>query len=99
MNKKYSITLPPSLASKIEALCEMHPHTTRTQMMIDLLKLGLMQVERAASHTTTAAAPYQPDTAQAIYLLNGPFDEFHGLIRKHHLAMEHTLDREESDIE
>jgi hypothetical protein len=99
MNKKYSLSLPLPLASRIEALCEMHPHSPRTKIMSDLLHLGLMQVERAASHTGTEAIPYQPDTTQAVYLLNGPFDEFHGLIRKHHLAMEHAMDGEESNTD
>ena len=32
-----------------------------------------------------------PDTKQAIYLLTGPFTEFHKLVRVHHLALEHEI--------
>ena len=32
-----------------------------------------------------------PDTKQAIYLLTGPFAEFHKLVRVHHLALEHEM--------
>ena len=32
-----------------------------------------------------------PDTKQAIYLLTGPFAEFHKLVRVHHLALEHEI--------
>ena len=41
-------------------------------------------------------APPEPDTREAVYLLTGPFAEFHGLICKHHLAREQTLAPDET---
>lgn len=89
--KRYSFRLPIELASKLEALCEMHPQKTRTQLVGDLLGLGLAEVERVRSGVATGLDGFHPDTRQPIYLLTGPFAEFHGLTYKHHLAMEHEL--------
>lgn len=93
--KRYSCRLPLELASRLEALCEMHPQKTRSQLMGDLLGLGLAEVERAWSGAAAGPAEFHPDTRQPIYLLTGPFAEFHGLIHKHHLAMEHELAKED----
>ena len=91
--KRYTCRLPLELASRLEALCEMHPLKTRTQIMADVLRLGLAEVERA--RTEAAVAEFHPDTRQPIYLLTGPFAEFHGLTHKHHLAMEHELAKDD----
>lgn len=93
--KRYSCRLPLELASRLEALCEMHSGKTRSQLMGDLLGLGLAEVERAWSGGATGVAGFHPDTRQPIYLLGGPFAEFHGLIHKHHLAMEQELAKDD----
>lgn len=75
----------------------MHPQKTRTQLLTDLLDLGLAEVERASSGVAAGLTGFQPDTRQPVYLLTGPFSEFHDLIHKHHLAMEHELDKDEPE--
>lgn len=95
--KSYTCRLPLELASRLEALREMHPQKTRTQLLTDLLDLGLAEVERASSGAAAGLAGFQPDTRQPVYLLTGPFSEFHDLIHKHHLAMEHELDKDEPE--
>ncbi|MDO8702549.1 MAG: hypothetical protein Q7J77_09005 [Undibacterium sp.] len=97
-SKKYSLKLSLPLASKIEALSKMHPQKKRTDLIVDLIDLGLAQVEHAASHPSAEPPIFHPDTKQAIYLLNGPFAEFHGLIHKHHLAMEREIDEDDTDL-
>lgn len=93
--KKYTVRLPLALAARLEALCEMYPLTTRSQLIGDLLGLGLAEVERARSGTGDTA-PTLPSSANApIYLLTGPFSEFHHLTYKHHLALEHALAKED----
>lgn len=94
--KKYTIGLPLALASRLEALCEMHPQTTRTQLIGDLLGLGLAEVERARSSPNTPPTSQVPDMNQPIYLLTGPFSEFHHLSHQHHLALEHALNQEDA---
>ncbi|CAN5808051.1 hypothetical protein BH11PSE12_BH11PSE12_27490 [soil metagenome] len=96
--KQYAFHLPLQLASKIEALCEIHPHKTRSQLIEDLLNLGLTEIERAAAQASTNQAEIHADTSQPIYLLTGPFSEFHGLVFKHHNAMERALDSDEVDV-
>ena len=89
--KRYSFRLPLELASRLEALSEMHPRKTRTQLVADLLGLGLTELERVWSQSATGLVGFHPDTKQPIYLLTGPFAEFHGLTHRHHLALEHEL--------
>ena len=95
--QRYALRLPLELASRLEALCEMHPLKTRAQLMADLLGLGLAQIERALPASDTGQAAFQSDIRQPIYLLNGPFSEFHGLTRKHHLALERELAKEDPE--
>ncbi len=95
--KRYSVTLALSLASRIAALREMHPQKKRHEILSDLLELGLAQIDSAASGSNAGFTPYYPDTRQAVYLLSGPFSEFHGLVHKHHLALEHELDQESTE--
>ena len=94
--KKYSFHAPPALAAQLDALCEMHPHKKPAQVLVDLLALALAEVERRANsaggpHTP----PFQADPSQHVYLLSGPFAEFHGLVRKHHHALTHLVDDED----
>ena len=55
------------------------------------------QAHSQAAHPTPGAGAVPavegsaPDTKQAIYLLTGPFAEFHKLVRVHHLALEHEI--------
>jgi hypothetical protein len=95
--KRYTFRLPVPVASRFEALCEMHPQKSRTQLMGDLLDLGLAAVEKAASPPATTSMEFHPDTRRSIYLLTGPFAEFRGLSRKHHQALEHELDKDDPE--
>lgn len=97
--KRYTCQVPLVLAARLEALFEMHPETESSLLLADLLALGLAQVELTRSATpleASAAQPTQPTQPglhhPAIYLLTGPFDAFHGLVQKHHLALEHMQD-------
>lgn len=90
--QRYAVSLPLPLASRVEALCDLHPDKTRAELITDLLALGLLQVDRAAAESGAHSVPCCSDTRQPIYLLTGPFSEFHGLTFKHHLALERELD-------
>jgi predicted DNA-binding protein len=95
--KRYSFRLPLELASRLEALFEMHPQKSHARLMGDLFSLGLAEVERVQSAVAAGLVEFHPDKKQAIYLLTGPFAEFHGLTRKHHLAMEHELSKDDAE--
>lgn len=89
--KRYVCRLPLQLASRLEALREAYPGKTRSQLLEELLRLGLTEVEHAWAGDTAADATFHPDTRQPIYLPTGPFAEFHKLVQKHHLALEHEF--------
>lgn len=94
--KRYSVKLPLDLAARLEALFEMHPRTPRSHLMADLLRLGVAEVERTHAGEELAH-PFAPlDSRQPIYLLSGPFAEFHKLSYKHHLALERAHSEEDA---
>lgn len=88
-----TLRLPVPLAARLEALCEIHPDKSRSELIEDVLSLGLEQIERAAAQAHPDAQ-FHPDTSKHIYLLNGPFSEFHGLTYKHHLALEREQEKD-----
>lgn len=93
--KQYAFRLPLQLASRFEALCEMYPHKRRTELLGDLLGLGLAQLEQNWSRA--GPAEWHPDSRQPVYLVTGPFAEFRGLVRKHHMAIERELAGDEAE--
>ena len=98
--KRYACQLPLELASRLEALFDMHPQTPRSRVMADLLRLGLAEVQRTHAGQDPGAdlapMPVQPDPEQPIYLLTGPFAAFHKLSYQHHLALERAHAKDES---
>jgi hypothetical protein len=96
--KEYTVSLPLPLASQLEALCEMHTHKSTDAILLDLIGLALAQVKHAATQANDSPAEIQPDQHQHVYLLQGPFAEFHGLIYKHHRALEKALDKDETEL-
>ena len=86
--KRYTVRLPLDIAALLEALFEMHPQSTRSRLIADVLRLGLDEIQRSRSGPESAQAPIQADPHQPIYLLSGPFSEFHKLTFKHHRALE-----------
>lgn len=95
--KPYSVRLPSVLAARLEALHEMYPRKSRSELIGDLLGLGLAQVERAWPSANAETVEFHPDSRQPIYLLTGPFAEFRGLAHKHHSAMARELERDEPE--
>jgi hypothetical protein len=94
--KRYTCLLPLDLAARLEALFEMHPETPRSKVIADLLRLGVAEVERTHA-VVELAHPFAPgDNRQHIYLLSGPFAEFHKLTYKHHLALERAQNKEDA---
>lgn len=79
------------MAARLAALCELHPGRSRTQILTDLLRVALSQVELVApehaGHELIAPHAGTPP----IYLLSGPFPEFHHLVVKHHRRLEREL--------
>ena len=86
--KRYSCRLPIDVAARLEALCELHPDKARSQLLSDLLRIGLEQTQRQWHAKVPSAPAWPPDVHRFVYLMTGPFAEFRGLSYKHHLALE-----------
>ena len=93
---RYSLRLPLPLAARLAAWCEMHPQRSRSELVAALLEAGLAQAERAWAAAGASVSAAAPDPNAPIYLPAGPFAEFHGLVQKHHLRLEHELDHDEA---
>lgn len=85
--KTYSIQLPLQLADKLEALFAAHKKNARAKVLRDVLTLGLHEIEKARA-AAAGVQGFQPDTHQSVYLLTGPFAEFHNIIHKDHNSQE-----------
>jgi hypothetical protein len=85
--RSYTLHLPLSQAARVEALCESYPHKRREEVLADLVCLGLGRIEQLWPHAVAGEAVVAADTGRSVYLPTGPFDEFHGLVRKHHDAL------------
>jgi len=96
--RRVSLRLPIGLAARLEALCEMHEQKSRTEILTDLLTLGLSQIEKAAPPPSSPDPAAQPSGQTPVYLLSGPFAEFHHLVIKHHRRMERELAGEDLDL-
>jgi hypothetical protein len=82
--RTYQVRVSAPQALRIEALCERYPHKCREELLVDLLNLGLDQVQQLWPHAVAGEAGFAPEAGQVVYLPTGPFDEFHGLAPKHH---------------
>ncbi len=90
----YRVSLPLALSARVAALGELHPHKTPEALLSDLVALGLSEVERQWPGRPAQFPDFYPDTSQPVYLVTGPFAAFHGLMHKHHLALEQAQAKE-----
>lgn len=96
--KQYSFRLPVHVAAKIEALCEMFPTKTRTQIVGDLLASALEEVERGFPFVAGEHYGRDPDTGEELYEDVGKGARFRGLTNKHYVAMEKDLGNEDPSL-
>ncbi len=97
-DQRVSLRLPLPMAARLAALCELHPGRPRAKILVDVLNLGLAEVERA-SPSPTGQTPALPHIGPSpVYLLGGPFPEFHHLLVKHHRRLERELATDDPEI-
>ena len=76
-SKQYSFRLPVHVAAKIQALCDMYPNKTRTEIVGDLLSSALSEVEQGLpSYDTTNVIGVIPETNETGYEQYGPQIDF-----------------------
>ena len=83
-SKQYSFRLPVHVAAKIQALCDMYPNKTRTEIVGDLLSSALSEVEQGLpSFDTDHHIGTHPDTGEEFFEQAGPKVEFHNLTERY----------------
>ena len=73
--KQISIRLPLHVAAKINALSDLYPRRTKTEIIGDLLAAALDQVQNGFSED-----PYDPEYGDASA---SPYSRFTNLVKKH----------------
>jgi len=89
-SKQYSFRLPVHVAAKIEALCEMYPTRSRTQIVGDLLSAALQGVEESFPLVKGKDAGQDPD-GDTYYEEVGLGSRFRRLASKHYVEIEKGL--------
>ncbi len=82
-SKQYSFRLPVHVAAKIQALCDMYPNKTRTEIVGDLLSSALQEVEQGLpSYDSNEPITILPD-GEEIFEQWGPRIKFNSLAEKY----------------
>lgn len=89
--KQFTFRLPVHVAAKLQALGEMYPHKTRTEIVADLLTVALDQVEASFPPVKGNALGTEPDSDFVIYDDVGQRLTFRQLTNKHWQALEAEL--------
>lgn len=89
-SKQYSFRFPVHVAAKIEALCEMYPTKTRTQIVGDLLTAALEDVQRSFQFIPGPFA-FEDDKGQKFYEDVGVGARFNKLVDKHYMQIEKEM--------
>lgn len=93
----FALHLTEELTTKISRLLRQNPQKSLDDLIGDLIGLGILNFEkiRTMPKKSRAVSPYIVGRPP-VYLPTGAFTEFHRLVYRHHLALEHAKAREES---
>lgn len=97
--KRYCCHLPPHLAVRFDKLYQAHPELSHEKLMCNLLGLALYRMDKAPEEHNPQWMTRCANMQRKVYLLFGPFSEFHGLFFKHHSALDKDYIKNEIDIE
>lgn len=88
--KQQSFRLPVHVAAKINALCDLYPTKTKTEIVGDLLAAALVE---AIAHLPSERGKQVDEDSElgAIYEVHGPVKEFRRLANKHFRELERAL--------
>ena len=88
--KQLSVRLPVHVAARINALCDMYPNKTKTEIIGDLLSMALREIETEFTEykgqhlgVTPEGEPYYEDI--------GPYRNYERSANKHYSALEKEL--------
>ena len=92
--KQLSFRLPVEIAAKLSALCELYSNKNRTEIVGDLLRSAIADVEKALPSRAGAYVDKHPDTGEDIYEEVGIKADFRELANKHYRDLEVELGNE-----
>ena len=97
VNHTFTLHLTKELITKISRLLRQNPQKSLDDLIVDFISLGIPQFEgiRMMPKKSRAVSRYIVGRPP-VYLPTGAFAEFHRLVYRHHLALEHAKAREES---
>jgi hypothetical protein len=96
-SRQYSFRLPVHVAAKVEALCEIYPTRTRTQIVGDLLASALQAVEQSFPLAKGKEICRDEDSGEMLYEDAGVGARFRKLANKHYIDIEKELGTEKPE--
>lgn len=87
--KQFSIRLPVHVAARINALCDMYPSKTRSDIINDLLATSLDQIEESLHEYKTGETV--EIEGQEIEVLAGPKRDFRSAANQYYIELEKEL--------
>lgn len=69
--KQYSFRLPVDVAARLAALCEVYPSRNRTEIVGDLLRFALLEVEKTIPAEDGRQFGTDPDTDEPLFEVQG----------------------------
>ena len=93
-SRQYSFRLPVHVAAQIEALGEMYPTRSRTQIVGDLLTSALQEVQWSFPKVKGKEWGRDDDTGETIYEDAGLGTRYRKLANKHYAEIEKELGNE-----
>ncbi len=87
--KQISLRLPIHVAAKIQALCDMYPQKSRTEIIGDLLTTSLEDLQNSLPvHEGGEEVGYDPVAQEPVYDQYGPLIDFKKLSTKYQQELE-----------
>lgn len=93
--KQWSIRLPIQVAAKINALCDIYPRKTKTEIISDLLATALDQVAEALPCEDGRLLGHHPDTKEEIREMIGIKQDYYSLTQKYLKEFEAEIEGKE----
>ncbi len=88
--KQLSVRLPVHVAARVNALCDMYPNKSRTEIIGDLLSMALKEIEAAFPEHKGKQEGITPD-GDPYYEGLGPHSTYEQYANKHYKALEKEL--------
>lgn len=81
--KQQSFRLPIHVAAKIEALCELYPNTSKTEIVGDLLAAAVDEAAQHLPYSVGRKTGHYPEIGDPFEAI-GPAAQFRALAHKHY---------------